>query len=167
MMIKTPTQGSIPRRSTHCFAKGEPLQPSSEYVSCLLIEDETWKRYDYCLACWQATEKQRREDKGSFWKGKVPTKKETILRKDEKTLELFRSMVTDYAPTKQKLLMVLTLYLERKKQMVRRVELKEELSPNIHFYELLETGEVFSIEYCSLSQEDSEKMIEELKARLK
>lgn len=165
MFLKSSFQTSIPRRSSSCLAGGESFQSGSAYVSYLTHLEENVERHDYCLMCWTAIEKEQRLKEGVYWIGKIPVKREKSSSQDSKALALFCQLAKKPTEKEKKLLMVLTLYLERQKQIERRSEMKNKEHPHIHYYELLESGEVFSIETCSLSQEDSERMVYELKEK--
>ncbi len=143
-MSSDSSRSKIPRRLTHCIEGGEPFTPGSEYVSLLALTDEGWVRADYCPRCW---EKEDREKKGQFWRGKIPLKKEKKLSPDEKALELFRKT------EEPKLLSVLALYLHRRDQIVRRGDA---------FYEIPETGEVIAVPKIHLSPEEGRAAGEQL-----
>ena len=165
MFIKNQLQLLIPRRSVACLHHKEHFQPADDYISYLYLEDEEWVREDYCVQCWQQVEKQKSE-KGNYWKGKIPVRKKEKSTPDERAIKLLREWALDAHLENKKNLFFLTLYLERLKQIQRRSELKDKKLPLIDYYEVLETGEIFPIESCILSGQDTEKMQQDLLSKL-
>ncbi len=141
-------QEKIPHRLTRCILGDEPFSPGSEYISVLTSTEEGWKRADYCPACW---EKEAKNSRAQFWRGKIPLKKEKKLASDEKALEFFRKIEDP------KLLSVLALYLLRRDQIVQRGEEKK-----MQYYEIPESGEVIIVPKISLSLEESQEVGEQL-----
>ncbi len=139
----------LPRRAKCCALKEEPFVPGSEYVSSLTSEGE---RSDYCVHCWKEVEKE-----GFYWKGKIPRRKVEPLTHDEKALTYFRSIYGE--KEKQKALFILAQYLERKRQLVKLTDAK---NPNMLFYELPESGELFSVEPQRIAPEEAEDISEEI-----
>lgn len=135
-------QQIIPRRSQLCCKHRGPLSPGSEYISVLVEEGENLVRRDYCLACFES-EKRPSE---SHWRGKIPLKPEK--KRDPEAVALFRELVAERNDPAR--LFLLALYLERKKELVRRPEVKEKNKALLYF-ELLETGEIFSIQSTPLT----------------
>jgi hypothetical protein len=134
----------IPKRSTNCDGCAAPFIPGSAYISILKSSEEGWERGDYCSKCW---ENEKEKNKGQFWRGKIPLKRDKKLSPDEKALDLFRE-------TKDlKLLSVLALYLLRRDQIVKRGEA---------YYEIPETGEVIVVEKIYLSPQEGKDAGEQL-----
>ena len=129
----------ISRRLNHCALEGEVFKPGSEYFSYLDIDGN---RRDYCPTCW---EKMQKPEEGSFWRGKIPPKKEKFLQPDKRALAYFRQL------DDLKYRFVLALYLQRKKQLARRTQT---------VYEIPQTGEVFEVEEISISSEEGARIAE-------
>jgi hypothetical protein len=134
----------LPRRQARCILEGELFEQGSEYISLL---DFSGNRKDYCPACWQKVVKPL---DGHFWRGKVPHKQEKT-QVDEKALTLFSEI------KEPKLRFVLALYLQRKRQLIRRTKT---------LFEIPDTGELFDIEPFFLSAEEGEHCAYEIEQLL-
>ncbi len=132
---------TLPTRLSRCVLEQEVFNHGMEYVSHLDLDNV---RKDYCLKCWEKSEKPVQ---GHFWKGKIPPKKEKKRLPDEKALDLFRKTED---PRKR---FVLALYLQRKRQLVRRTQT---------LYEIPETGEVFDVEIVLMSSEEGAEIAKEI-----
>ena len=139
----------LPRRAKCCALKEESFVPGSEYGASLTPEGE---RADYCVQCWKEVEKV-----GFHWKGKIPHKKTEPVTHDDKALAYFRSIYGE--KEKQKALFILAQYLERKRQLVKLTDAK---NPHMLFYELPESGELFSVEPQRIAPEEAEDISGEI-----
>lgn len=134
----------IPRRAGACLKCGQGMEEQGEYYSILDTSEEYPQRFDYCIPCWEKGAKL--ESGGSsrtYWKSKVPLKKErkeVTLTKDEKALELLEELVSSDQEEDANLAFVLALYLERRKQIAKRKDVKE-----VTIYEVLETEEILAV----------------------
>lgn len=165
MYLKSLFPAHLPKRSTACHLGKEALRPGMSYVSHICELEDKYTREDYCIHCWETLQKKQRNTEGSYWIGKIPLKKQEPVQYDHRAFALFRELLQS-SENDQKLLTLLALYLERQKLIERRPQMKDRSNSTVQFYEVIETGEMIGIQLCSLSQEDSEKMIHQLKQRL-
>lgn len=164
----------IPKRSAHCFIDEKKWLPADEYVSYVFLNEDVWFREDYCLACWKNLHKEKELSiRSFFWRAKVPLslpKKEPLAV--YKALDLLMAM-TD--PINQnaadaKMLYILALFLERKRKIYKRQEVKSigfSLLPTTLIYELPEKGIVFSVPALLLTENEMHTLYEELTLRLR
>ena len=91
-------------------------------------------------------------------------KKVIYVPQDQKALHLFRTLTQENKESDEKLLYLLTLYLERRKHVVKRGDIypKQQKNGGIKLYELEETGEVFPVRMCSISLKETEAMLAEI-----
>lgn len=136
---------NIPRRSSHCAIQKEPFEPGSDYISYLYEV----LRIDFCPTCWEKHEESKKKEGGHFWRGKIPLKKEKPSSSDEKMLTFFRETFAEQK--NPKVLYVLALYLQRKKQLMLLPSMQQQESL---LFELMETGETFSVVPFSLKDEE-------------
>lgn len=137
----------IPRRANHCFKGGENLEPGMEVYSLLLVVEEEAKREDYCPKCWEE-HFQKKEKDVTFWKGKIPSrveKKDRSLSEDEKAIELIQELVVEESQEAVQLAFFLSLYLERKKLIQRKKELK-----GSHMFFIPSAGELVAVKKVQL-----------------
>lgn len=134
---------AVARRLSRCILGEEPFEPGMEYLSCLDLDGN---RKDYCVSCWEKTQKPTTEH---FWRGKIPEKKGKGHHPDKQALELFRQLED---PKKR---FVIALYLQRKQQLLRRTQT---------LYEIPETGEIFDIEPIFISPEEGAALACEMHA---
>lgn len=149
------SNNSIPRRAFCCALGNESFEPGSKYISHLSSDGK--ERKDFCPSCWLQSEEYKKKEKGHFWRGKIPKKIEKTDASEEKTLHLFREVYqTGMNP---KLLYVLALYLQRRKQLMLLPSGKKMDSL---VFELMETGETFSLKPFSLKEEDVAVIFQEI-----
>ena len=143
--MKKKTMGIvIPRRAGACLKCGESMEESFEYYSILDTAEEHPQRFDYCLSCWEKGAKAESSGNSrTYWRSKVPLKKErkeVTLTKDEKALELLEELISSDQENDANLAFVLALYLERRKLVAKRKDVKE-----VTIYEVLETEEIVAV----------------------
>lgn len=148
MFIQNQLSSHLPNRASHCIGAKEPFVSGSEYISYVEFAERETRREDYCPSCWKKVTKE----KGMFWKGKIPIKKEKPLSVDEKALKMLREQCN--AQQNEELLYLLALYLERRKQLVKRLDHKGKVTFEIPF-----SGETFVIAKVPLSQELAKKVL--------
>lgn len=161
MFVSSQFQTLIPRRSASCVCCNESLRFNADYVTHLQTIDENPKRSDFCIPCWTSIEHEKKKEKGIFWKGHIPPKKETVPTSDEQALQLFRSLAMD-STSNPKMLYVLSLYLERKKHLHKRSELNKR-KQSLNHYEVAESGEIFVVERCLLTRAETEEVFLQLR----
>ncbi len=138
-------QITIPRRSNRCAKGDDPFVPSTSYYS-LVEEGEKGEleRRDYCEACWKGVDKDGR----TYWKGRVPEKKERAkyadLSRDARALALLRDALK--GESTQDEAFVLALYLQRQKKLLSRKVVKEQ-----QLYEVAGTEEMIAVPVIKLS----------------
>lgn len=139
----------IPRRAHICTAGEERLEPGMEYFSIL---NENGQRSDFCPSCWK---QEFLNGARSYWKSIVPTKaQENPLPKtrDARVLHLLKEALAEQSFDEA---FVLALYLARKRLLLLRNEIKEEM---MQVYEVAETEEMLCIKKFPLSELDTEKI---------
>lgn len=134
---------SLPARCSHCSCGKEPLSSGLNYVSYM---NES-QREDYCLACWEKIQNEKKTLEGAYWKGKVAPKKQKSTTADEKALTLFQQ---EYGKENREVLYVLALYLERRKQLIKRGKER---------FEIPLTGALYTVEEVSVTQEVIDKIL--------
>lgn len=137
----------LPARCSHCSCGKEPLLSGLTYVS--YMNDN--QREDFCLVCWEKIQKEKKTLEGSYWKAKVAPKKQKVLSKDEKALAFFQQ---EYESENHQLLYVLALYLERRKQLIKKSDSKGKVS-----FEAVSTGELFQVKKVAVTQEAIDKIL--------
>lgn len=165
MTHKAPKVPILPRRSAACSLGQEPLGPGASYVSLLVGDEEALQRQDFCLACWQRHKKSLEMQEGlTYWRGVVPPpqKKSATYPTDEGALQLFCHLAEHAATQEDKALSyLLAHYLVRIRQIVRVGMHKGQ-----DRYEVLKTGDVFSVERLTFSRYDIERAQADLQQRL-
>src|SRR5438128_648120 len=76
--MKSLVQLDIPKRSSHCFHKGELLVPGMEVFSLLLTDQaEQIARRDYCTSCWKCGPSLSGDNSAvrGYWKSTIERKK--------------------------------------------------------------------------------------------
>lgn len=139
----------IPRRLTVCFNCGEKLKPGMYYYSALYDSLDEVRREDSCASCWEKEDEKKESTKYTYWCAKVTKRredKELKQTRDEKLLKLLQSLLFNERKEDTSLVLILCLYLERKKYILRRKEEKE-----VVFYENPFTEEVFVVKKVEMS----------------
>jgi len=154
----------IPVRAACCSQKKEPFVPNSEMISYIKFHDEEAVREDYCMECWNQVEEEKKRAGGSFWRVKISPKKKERIFHDQESLALFRKLQGASSSEEQKLLYLLALYLERRKQLVRRP--LQGTSKAVRYYEIVETGELFAVTACTLSPKENALLMAEIQTKL-
>jgi hypothetical protein len=153
MFLLNPSQILLPKRSNACADCNRAFDFNGEYISYL--PEEGWIRKDYCLFCW---EKIATAKSGVYWKAHMLQKSQKKIPIDEKAFLLFKELILDNGDAKKSF--VLALYLERRKQMIRRAENKK---TSKIYYEIPQTGEVVEIHSLLLSYKEGQTLLNELK----
>ncbi len=161
-------QLEIPKRSIHCFHKGERLLPGMEIYSLLLDDDvKGLSRRDFCSACWTQVqiEENQLETRG-YWKSKIERKKPTAdTSRIGRALVLLKEL--QQAPEPQEAeVFVLCLFLSHARQLALRQEFQKD-GVNYHLYEILRQEEYLTIKALNLSQLQIETIQHSLAAKLK
>lgn len=163
----------IPRRANSCHLKNEPFTEGMELISVLTPTSEGYERKDYCLICFESISQPLAQQDGYiYWKSTIATKKDWGKKysRDERALLLLKEMLytapePGSAPPNYPLQYVLALYLERRRQLVKRQEKRSKINPLI-FYEVSDTGEVLVIKKVELSMTESAQIQQELALKL-
>ncbi len=162
MFVQNQLNTLMPRRTTHCVRGNEPFVPDSEYFSFLVFGEKGWEREDFCAKCWECVKEEKEKAEGIVWRGKIPPKKTKVLSPDEKAMSLFRELSMAQTLDEQKLAFVLALYLERKKELHARGQMKNKIC-----FEMPQSGEVFALDKIQLSKDEIDKVVSSLLGKLK
>lgn len=138
---------NIKPRGGVCAVCGKDFEAKEECVSALFNVPETgFERRDYCLECWG-----KRTDGGepfSQWQGEfIPSgndaaKKDPIKR--ETAEDLLRRLIDIGDPANTKVIYILAVMLERKKQLIERSAVPVD-GGIMRFYEHKASGDTFQI----------------------
>ena len=94
-------QIEIPKRAATCMQGNEFLEVGMEYYSLLMPdENKGYKRFDYCLSCWEGIAKEKfSAGAKTAWKAKIASKKEvedlSDKTRDEKAFYLLKNALAD------------------------------------------------------------------------
>lgn len=129
----------IPKRGFACKVCSLAFAAGSTLVSRLCFGDKgVVLRFDECMNCAQTP----CDSDFSYWKTVMPLEKKTAKQKTSTAKELFETLFkSSDQPSK---LYLLALYLERRRQLIRRDALKEE-GREIILFESLSSGEIYPI----------------------
>ncbi len=108
---------NIARASSVCRACGKELTAGAEYVAALFDEGVSFRRDDFCQACWEQTP---HEAAFSTWQGKVPPVeqvKKTFVD-DEVLIDFFQRLADQAEQAKVNFRFVLALMPMRKKLLI-------------------------------------------------
>lgn len=134
----------------------EALTPGMEYYSILVPEKaKGYQRFDFCLACWEASAKnQFHATAKTAWKAKVASKieKEDLSSKsrDERALILLKEALQNKRETEWAEVFILALYLARRKILYLRQELLQDDGSVLCIYEEAATEEMLPVRRRSL-----------------
>lgn len=173
MVVKSPFQIEIPKRSNVCHQGKEPLLPGAEIYSTLkegTIEG-TYERQDFCLTCWKQLAKENsHHEVCSSWRSKIPLKKEASdlpKQRDARALCLLKEALKSNEPDDQAEAFVLTLYLARRRLLYFRQDLVLEDGQPASVCEVAETEEMLCIRKIALSHLQVEKIQQQLAKKFK
>lgn len=159
-------QLDIPKRNTHCFAKGERFLPDMEVVS-LLIETETRAvtRRDYCTACWDEFQNGSVQGIQGYWKSKIERRTPPqASNRVERALHLIQQSIKEEEPDEAEIF-VLALFLAHARQLLLRKEFTEQ-GKNYHLYEVAKQDEFITIRLIDLTQDQIEQKQKSLALKL-
>ncbi|MBJ7449704.1 MAG: hypothetical protein JHC93_05025 [Parachlamydiales bacterium] len=152
---------SLPIRSNTCCIGQEPLEPNQEIVSVLIGSKDSYERFDYCVDCWEKEGKEKHHSQ-AYWRFIIPEKPAAPPKtRDEKALILLREVLVQEEKPARDLAWILSLYLERREQLIKRQEKKGTL-----FFEIVDTQEMFQIARQPLSPTEMIVIQQELKSKL-
>ena len=168
---------SISRRAHKCIQDETPLISGMEVASLLeRQEDGQWTRADYCPSCWTKIEEKLEGllkdalQHRCHWKSVIPEKvkqqgKQSFAGFYDKLLQCLKEKAAAASPFEQQTAQLLACYLERKRQLVRRRELKDEKNSR-DFFEICATGEIVAVTKANLVGAESGHLEQELRALL-
>ncbi len=157
-------QIEIPKRGGHCTLGHEILSPGMEYYSILLSDDNKgYQRFDYCLACWENSAKEKfNQAAKTAWKAKVASKKEvedlSTKTRDEKAFDLLKEALQNPNEADWAEVFVLALYLARRRILYLRQEIVQDDGSTLCVYEVASTEEMLPIIRKSLLQVNIEEI---------
>lgn len=163
MLLQNQLNLIIPRRSHSCHHHQGSFCPGDDYVSYLYLSQEEWVRQDYCLTCWESKEEK---NEGTFWRGKIPSKKTKVNPSHEKLFLLFRHLLEKDVEIEKPLLFIVALILERQKRIFFRPEVKNKSHETLRHYEIPETGEMVSVPVLTLTVEESSNLFKNIETKL-
>lgn len=150
----------IPRRAKQCCRGEEPFTQGMTYTSRItLLKDREYQREDFCPFCWEKEVKRTSMFPMTTWKGEVPKKtnieKINELKADrlERALEVLRANLENAVEEDLKEAYFIALYLQRKKWLVSRGEMKRKAGPTL-LYEVVSTEELIEIPKVNIKAED-------------
>lgn len=150
----------IPRRNAVCEKGGERLLPGMEIYSVILQETNgpQVKRRDFCLACWEISQKDfvqkdfvQESGVCGFWKSKIEMrKKEEENCLVDRAVSLLRKNVQScYLPEAE--IFVICLLLLRARRIAMRQEFQNE-GETYRLFEILGREEFLTVKVVNLSQ---------------
>jgi hypothetical protein len=103
-----------------CGACGAALAPGTEYVATIWPDDDDFRRRDYCPACWNGGDEQRRGRAFGVWRTRVPAPrpKRRLFVDDGLLVNFFERLAGEQDPARVSFRFVLALILMRKKLLV-------------------------------------------------
>lgn len=142
VLAKHQFQIEIPKRGKVCLGCQKPFEKGDSFRSAL-IENEGWKRADYCVSCW---EQLPQIEKVAFWHGVVPEQSDKVsLPKDKGERALLLLKEKSATPDHEREAFLLALYLLRKKLILLRKEVKNKEGEMLYLFEVAETEEPIAI----------------------
>lgn len=140
---------NIPRRQLVCSKGGERLQGDIDCYSLLLEEGaQNIVRRDFCAVCWFA-ENITAHKVLVHWKVRLPPISIVPTERPQRALNLWKKYVRS-TPMPEPEAYVLALYLCRMRYLALRREFEQE-GVMWGLYEVLESGEVFTIKQVPLA----------------
>ncbi len=140
-----PFKFKIPTRKRKCSSCETSFVDNTSIFSVIKGDEEDPQREDYCAECFQK-EAGITENSWGFW--------ETLLKKpkvkltlDQRAMELFTEK---HESEEKEWVYFIADYLKRKKQLIKRAEIKKE---GVIFFEDPITSEIYSIADVSISPE--------------
>ncbi len=146
---------NIRSRSDACMHCNRNFDDGEAFQTELLWNDEGYARMDWCMICWKTREHTTTI---STWKAvfrKPPPKPEEPLKK-ETAESLLRHLVENEAHDQADVIFVLTVMLERRKQLIERNVAFTEDGGKLRIYEHKGTGESFVIRDPELKLDELE-----------
>lgn len=145
----------IPRRAKICTLSAEHFVPGSLYFTRLIpLKEGEYERQDYSASSWEKVKDDLQD--AIIWKGEVP--KKTALEKKtdklEKGLEALRTALEGESLEEQKEALLMALFLQRRKNLIARGEIKKKGVVKLLF-EVLDTEEMLAVSKVTLNSDDS------------
>lgn len=164
-------QLEIPARSRKCCVEQEDFSSGSEYYSLLELDDECYKRKDFCPDCWKKHNTHPVADKSKkiFWKSRVPLKTDAspqTIQRDQYALQLLREFLQSGRKEEEPQAFVLALFLARSK-LLRCINEVKENGKHVFLYEVAATEEILPVKKVDLSTDQAEEVRKVLAAKCK
>ena len=135
----------IQARGDQCRQCETSFEGGQAYVSALSFGSEGYTRDDYCDGCW----KQHETDATAFsvWRGiyKIPPPPPAEPLKKETAESLLRKLIEEGDGSKESVIYILAVMLERKKSLVEREVQQRADGVTLRVYEHRKSGETFVI----------------------
>lgn len=144
-----PFRFKIPRRSKVCLICQKSLVAPLAVQSLIKGEEDAPIREDYCLDCFD--EKKLAQESWGHWTIELKEKQKE-LSFDQRAMELFKEKVEQ---GEMKAALFLAQYLQRKKQLIHRKEIKKE---GFLFYEDPLSEELYPLEKEETSLTDLQEL---------
>lgn len=163
------SQVEIPKRGGVCQKGGEAFSPGMEYCSALYHDMENGVlRRDYCLECWKShaeLEAQSITTWRSIVVAALPEKDDySKLKRDSRIQTLLKASSDKEEDLAERF--ILALYLQRRKKLILRSEISNELNQPILLYEDPETEEMIPIQKVSLARLEIDKLQQKIAGKL-
>ncbi|MFC1498269.1 hypothetical protein ACFLS1_07360 [Verrucomicrobiota bacterium] len=152
----------IKPRGSACGKCEKPFEDNQLCFSCLIFNEEGYQRQDYCEHCQEESEKE--SSLFSSWKGVFnapPPKAEEPLKK-ETAESLLRKLIQEEDKSKQNVIFILAVMLERKKILAERDTQTNDSGTMIRVYEHKKTGESFIVADPRLQLDELEQVQQEV-----
>jgi len=110
----------IAKAAEHCCKCEREMAPAEEFMAALVDAGETFRRDDFCLACWEARDAESDAALFSVWRCRAPEpeKPQRQLVGNEALMDMFEKLGKSEEPAKLNFRFVLALMLMRKKLLV-------------------------------------------------
>ena len=158
----------IRSRANECALTGRPFDEGETFYTAIYFNPELngYERRDVALDAWEQELAERTPF--SYWKAvyeKVVVEEKPEITPKESALALLNRFIEEDDPKTENARYILTLMLERKKQLTPTSE-KESEQGKMLFYENKKTGEVFIIRDPELRLDELEQVQDEVAALL-
>jgi len=168
--VKSTMEWAGLKRAVRCVSCTRNFEDGEGYCSMLFMGGDGLVREDYCTPCWDGTDQGRRAQAISHWLGRfkaeAPKQKEELIAKSA-VERLLRKYLVSREPAHVNLCYILALMMERKKRLMPRDRVTEQVTGRkIIVYELAETGESLFIEDPGLHVSQAKEVQKQVKELL-
>ena len=149
-------------RGTSCSACQTAFADGQDYFTRLTFQELDYSRGDYCATCWGTESSQ--QSGYSSWKGvfHVPSTEPDRRVRKETAESLMRGLIETDDPSKQSVIYILAVMLERQRVLVERDVKTAEDGRRVVAYEYRKTGEALIITDPQLKLSEIEPLQREI-----